>query len=290
MRADFTGASRQVPVPVNSTLAVSAASVFIAVKSIFDPDAPLNQGSFRPIEVVAPEGTIVNVTRPAPAGSHGEIRKRVIATMVGALITGRTGRGSRRSCAAARFITCSVVSIRDRARVGPLRMVGGGNGGFAEADGPSAMAPFDWGDLVTVQPSEVIKSRFPLLVEYSELDTDFRRAGALTRRLGDAAADPSHGTGCALFAAFRRRYRAGIRCAWRAKVASRCHHGSRRSTMRSIGFATPGKVGGHLVEEGERVVLRSAGGGGYGDPLERVPGRVARGFPAWIHFGSVAER
>src|SRR5204863_537360 len=55
--ADFTGASPQVSVPVNSTLAVSAASVFIAFKSILDPAAPLNQGSFRPIRVVAPEGT-----------------------------------------------------------------------------------------------------------------------------------------------------------------------------------------------------------------------------------------
>ena len=54
---------------------------------------------------------------------------------------------------------------------------GGGNGGFAEADGPSAMAPFDWGDLVTVQPSEVIEARFPLLVEYSELDVDSGGAG-----------------------------------------------------------------------------------------------------------------
>src|SRR5438477_7400935 len=85
MIADFTGASPQVPHPVNSTAAVSAAGVFITVKSVFDPKAPLNQGSFRPIEVITPPGTIVNVTRPAPAGSHGEIRKRVIATMVGAL-------------------------------------------------------------------------------------------------------------------------------------------------------------------------------------------------------------
>ena len=77
LTADFTGAARQVPVPVNSTLAVSAASVFISLKSVLDPKAALNHGSFRPVTVVAPEGTIVNVTHPAPAGSHGEIRKRV---------------------------------------------------------------------------------------------------------------------------------------------------------------------------------------------------------------------
>ncbi len=44
MIADFAGASPQVPFPVNSTAAVTAASVFIAVKSVFDPAAPLNQG------------------------------------------------------------------------------------------------------------------------------------------------------------------------------------------------------------------------------------------------------
>jgi N-methylhydantoinase B len=43
-------------------------------------------------------------------------------------------------------------------------------------------------------------------------------------------------------------------------------------------FATPGKIGGHLLQEGERVVLRSAGGGGYGDPLDRAPQRVAEDF------------
>ena len=39
-------------------------------------------------------------------------------------------------------------------------------------------------------------------------------------------------------------------------------------------FPTPGKVGGHLMETGDGVVLQSAGGGGYGDPLEREPARV----------------
>ncbi len=55
---------------------------------------------------------------------------------------------------------------------------GGGNGAFREGDGPSAMATIDWGDLVTVQPSEVLETRFPLLVEESRLRTDSGGAGA----------------------------------------------------------------------------------------------------------------
>ena len=41
------------------------------------------------------------------------------------------------------------------------------------------------------------------------------------------------------------------------------------------GFATPGKIAGHALQEGDVVLVRSAGGGGYGDPLDREPERVA---------------
>ncbi len=275
--ADFTGASPQVPVPVNSTLAVSAASVFIAVKSIFDPEAPLNQGSFRPIEVVAPEGTIVNVTRPAPAGSHGEIRKRVIATMVGALSQVVPEKVAGDLCRSSFHNLLGGFDTRSGREWVHYEWSGGGNGGFAEADGPSAMAPFDWGDLVTVQPSEVIESRFPLLVEYSELDTDSGGAGrsrgglAMRRRIRLTAPDARYSllSDGAIVPAF------GVLGGQSGKPLS-----SWVETTNDIveDFATPGKVGGHLVEEGERVVLRSAGGGGYGDPLDRAPAQVAEDY------------
>src|SRR4051812_9571500 len=178
MIADFTGAAQQVPVPVNSTLAVTAGSVFIAVKSILDPALPLNQGSFRTVEVIAPAGTVLNVERPAPAGSHGEVRKRVIATMVGALSQVTPEKVAGDLC---RTSFHNLIGGWDRATKREwvhYEWSGGGNGAFAEADGPSAMAPFDWGDLVTVQPSEVLETRFPLLVEESRLRTDSGGAGA----------------------------------------------------------------------------------------------------------------
>ncbi len=86
LTADFTGASPQVPVPVNSTLAVTAASVFITLKSALDPTAPLNHGSCsaRSRSSRPSAQSSMYSTRPL-AGSHGEIRKRVVATMLGAL-------------------------------------------------------------------------------------------------------------------------------------------------------------------------------------------------------------
>jgi N-methylhydantoinase B len=277
MKADFTGASPQVPVPVNSTLAVTAASVFIAVKSIFDPDAPLNQGSFRPIEVVAPEKTIVNVSRPAPAGSHGEIRKRVIATMVGALSQVVPDKVAGDLCRSSFHNLLGGFNTRNGREWVHYEWSGGGNGGFAEADGPSAMAPFDWGDLVTVQPSEVIEARFPLLVEYSRLDADSGGAGrsrgglAMRRRIRVTAPDAkysllSDGAIVPAFGVLGGRSGKPL-ASWLEDTAGH-----------TVEFATPGKVGGHLVHENERVVLRSAGGGGYGDPLDRPAEKVAEDY------------
>jgi N-methylhydantoinase B len=270
--ADFTGASPQVSTPVNSTLAVTAASVFITLKSVLDPDAPLNHGSFRPIEVIAPEGTIVNVKPYAPAGSHGEIRKRVIAVMIGALaqvvpdlVAGDLFRTSFHNLLGG-------IHPRTGRQFVHYEWASGGNGAFAEDDGPSAMATIDWGDLNTVQPTEVLESRFPLVIDSSVLATnsagDGRRRGGLAMRrslrlvgpeatysvLGDGAVVPAFGV---------------LGAGSGVPVSS---HVERQGRM--LPFATPGKVSGFRMGRDDVVVLQSAGGGGYGDPLEREPERV----------------
>jgi N-methylhydantoinase B len=273
MIADFSGASAQVPFPVNSTAAVSAASVFIAVKSVFDPAAPLNQGSFRPIEVITPPGTIVNVQRPAPAGSHGEIRKRVIATMIGALSQVAPTKVAGDLCRTSFHNLLGGFDTRAKREWVHYEWSAGGNGAFAEHDGPSVMAPIDWGDLVTVQSTEVMELRMPLLVESSRLAIDSggagRTRGGLSMQRGlrvlapearysllaDGAIVPAFGVlgGMSGFPVG----------AWI----------DRNGEIED--FDSPGKISGHHVEERAMVMIRSAGGGGYGDPLERELERVA---------------
>src|SRR6185437_5553275 len=273
LTADFTGASPQVPLPVNSTLAVSAASVFITLKSVLDPSAPINHGSFRPVEVIAPERTIVNVKHPAPAGSHGEIRKRVVAAMLGVLsqmvpelVSGDIHRTSFHNLIGGLHPKTGKEYVH-------YEWASGGNGAFAEADGASAMATIDWGDLTTAQPSEVLETRFPLLIEWSRLGIDSggdgrRRGGLGLRRairltqgnasyslLGDGAVVPPFGV------------LGGLSAAPIDSFAVR--------NGREIRFAMPGKVGGFPMEEGDIIVLQAAGGGGYGDPLERPIDEVA---------------
>lgn len=272
MVADFTGASPQVPFPVNSTAAVTAASVFIAMKSIFDPAAPLNQGSFRPIEVIAPPASIVNVQRPAPAGSHGEIRKRVIATMVGALSQVVPDLVAGDLCRTSFHNLIGGYDAKRRREWVHYEWSAGGNGAFRENDGPSAMATIDWGDLVTVQSTEVIETRMPLIIETSRLAMDSGGAGttrgglSMQRSIRVLAADSRYSLlsdGAVVPAFGVMGGLSGVQVgAWIEENGQ------------VMDFDTPGKVAGHPVGDGSVVVVRSAGGGGYGDPLLRPPALV----------------
>lgn len=273
MIADFTGASPQVPFPVNSTAAVAAASVFIAVKSIFDPAAPLNQGSFRPIEVNAPPGSIVNVQRPAPAGSHGEIRKRVIATMVGALSQVVPDLVAGDLCRTSFHNLIGGYDAKRRREWVHYEWSAGGNGAFRENDGPSAMATIDWGDLVTVQSTEVIETRMPLVVETSRLAIDSGGAGttrgglSMQRSMRVLAADSRYSLlsdGAVVPAFGVMGGLSGVQVGAWIEAADGAIEG----------FDTPGKIAGHPMGNGSVVIIRAAGGGGYGDPLLRPPESV----------------
>jgi N-methylhydantoinase B len=223
--------------------------------------------------VITPPASIVNVQRPAPAGSHGEIRKRVIATMIGALSQIVPDKVAGDLCRTSFHNLIGGFDAASGREWVHYEWSAGGNGAFKEDDGPSAMASIDWGDLVTVQSTEVIETRMPLLVESSRLCTDsggagmsrgglsMQRAlrvmvpGARYSLLSDGALLPAFGV---------LGGRSGV------PVGSWIDRHSRIEE-----FDTPGKVAGHAVEQDARVVIRSAGGGGYGDPLERDPERVA---------------
>src|SRR5690606_10305357 len=227
------------------------------------------------IEVITPPATIVNVQRPAPAGSHGEIRKRVIATVVGALSQVVPDLVAGDTCRTSFHNLFGGYDDKVNREWVHYEWSAGGNGGFAEGDGPDVMAPIDWGDLVTVQSTEVIETRVPLFVEYSRMALDSGGAGkfrgGLARQrkiemladnggtyslLSDGAVVPAFGV---------RGGMSGLPvAAWLSKPGAE-----------PLPFDTPGKVSGAHVARGDAVIVRSAGGGGYGDPLDRDPDLVA---------------
>ncbi|MGH7314232.1 MAG: hydantoinase B/oxoprolinase family protein, partial [Candidatus Rokuibacteriota bacterium] len=272
LTADFAGSSPQVPGVVNSTLATTGAGVVVAVKAVLDPEGPINAGTFRPIRLKAPAASIVDVKLDAPAGAHGEVRKRAVSVMLGALgqvvpdlICGDLSGTSFPNAMGGR-------DARRQRDFVYYEAPAGGNGAHREGDGASAWGNIDFGNVRTIQSAEALESGTPLVVERSELRTDsggeganrgglgFRRALRLLDGearysvLSDRAVIPPFGVG-------------GAGPAAPVQVTMVRAHGV-------VALPTPGKVTGLAMSAGDTVVMESAGGGGFGDPLARDPERV----------------
>jgi N-methylhydantoinase B len=272
IEVDFAGSNAQVPGVVNSTLAVAGAGVFVALKSTLDPGGAVNQGAFRPIRLRAPEGSIVDVRLDAPAGAHGEVRKRVVSAMLAALARIVPDRVSGDLCGTSFPNAIGGYSRRRGRPYVYVEVPAGGNGGFLEDDGSSAFVNVDFGNIRSIHNAESLENEMPLLVERSTLRTDSGGEGRTRGGLGmsrevrlldgeawysllaDRAVVPPFGVGDAFAAAPVRVtvVRDGAECP----------------------FPTPGKVTNHAIAAGDLVIMRSAGGGGYGDPLERDVERV----------------
>lgn len=270
--ADFEGSNPQVPGPVNSSLAVAGAGVFVALKATLDPGGAVNGGSFRPISFTAPEATIVDVKPDAPAGAHAEVRKRSLSVMLGALSQVAMEHVSGDLCGTSFPNNMGGYHSKDRRNYVYLEVPAGGNGGFAEHDGSSAFVNVDHGNVRSIETVENLEATIPFLVERCELRMDSGGEGASRGGLGmhrelrllDGEAEYSVLSDRAVIPPY------GM---------SRAHasHQVRASIMRGEqerALDTPGKTTGLKLKQGDVVIMESAGGGGYGDPLTRDPEKV----------------
>ncbi|HZY96974.1 MAG TPA: hydantoinase B/oxoprolinase family protein [Candidatus Cybelea sp.] len=86
VRLDYTGTSRQVGFPLNAVFGVTLSGVHYALRAVTDPTIPMNDGCFRPVQVYAPEGSLLNPRRPAPvSGGNVETSMRNAEVVLQAL-------------------------------------------------------------------------------------------------------------------------------------------------------------------------------------------------------------
>jgi N-methylhydantoinase B len=270
---------------VNSSLAVAGAGVFVAIKSTLDPGGSVNEGAFRPITLKAPPASIFDVRLDAPAGAHGEVRKRGASVTLGALAQIIPEKISGDLCGSSFPNAVGGWNPRRRRQYVYYESPAGGNGGLVDADGSSCFANVDFGNLPTIHNAESIENEMPLVIESCEMRVDgggegrFRGGVGMIRKLrilGDEAS----------YSVLSDR---AVIPPWGVLGAGsgKPYHLSIERDGTQIDFDTPGKVTGYPVRKDDRVIMRSSGGGGYGDPLLRDPERVR----ADVEFGTVsAER
>jgi N-methylhydantoinase B len=239
---DFTGSAAQHGGNLNCPLAVTLSACYFALRVLTDPDVPPCEGAYRPLTVIAPEGSLLNARPPAAVAAGNVETSSRVADLVLAAFGHALGQGTMNN------LTLGNDDFTY------YETLGGGQGACPDADGPSAVHVAMSNTLNT--PIEALELEFPLrAVEYA-----LRRGsgGAGRRRGGD-------GVVRALEALAEMRY--SLITERRRHAPPGADGGEPGAPGRNLlnGEELPAKASGTL-RPGDRLRIETPGGGGHGRP------------------------
>lgn len=248
---DFEGTSPQVPKGINSVLNYTKAFSQYALKCLLAPDSPNNDGSFAPIEVRAPAGSLLNATYPAAVGGRHLVGLYIPFVIFGALADVLPDRVVADSSVLS-AVTLSGRDDADRPYVFTY-FSSGGMGARAHKNGLDATA---FPSNVANVPIEVMEQAIPVLVSRRELVP------------GSAGGGRQHGGAGQRFAlALRTDRLASVSCmVERTESAPRGFLGGGRGGPARLlldGEPIDPKQS-HTLEPGHELTLETPGGGGFG--------------------------
>jgi len=279
IEVDYTGSSAQVRGGMNAALATTISASCYAVKCLTDPENPPNSGSYRPIKVIAPLGTVLNPMEPAAvvAGNH-ETAARIADAVIGALAPVLPNR----VCAAGSG-SSGVLSIGTRiasdGSIHEMLMVethGAGQGGNVDGDGANTRRTGVGNTGNT--PSEVLESSYPIQILRYEISQDGGGAGRTRGGTGIVRELRLDHDATVTITAERAKFGPyglfGGTAAPRAEYWIKLPDG----TLRVL----PSKTAPMFLPTGTVIGMRAAGGGGYGlagdRPLEAIQGDLDDGY------------
>ncbi|HEX4482369.1 MAG TPA: hydantoinase B/oxoprolinase family protein [Solirubrobacteraceae bacterium] len=244
---DFSGSAAQHDGNLNCPLAVTRSACLFAVRVLTDPDIPPSAGAYRPVEVRAPEGTLLNA-RPGAAVAAGNVEtsSRVADLVLGAFGLA-LGQGTMNN-----LTLGAEAGGESEQSFSYYETLGGGQGACADADGPSGVHVAMSNTLNT--PVEALEREFPLrVVQYA-----LRRGsgGAGHTRGGDGVVRELQALREMSFSLIAERRRHAPR------GAAGGEPGARGRDLLD-GEPLPGKATGTL-RAGQRLRIETPGGGGYG--------------------------
>jgi N-methylhydantoinase B len=283
---DFAGSSPPCKGPMNSVVATTYSAVYLGVKHIF-PDVPINAGAFEPLTIERPVGTFLDARYPRPvSGCAAEVSQRIAEAVFLALVQAIPDRVTAAPAGTSGNFALGGFDPAKQAGYVMYKITGGGYGGNAGEDGLTNGCSTI--GISKTAPIEVMEQYYPVL---------FRR---FALREGSGGAGEKRG-------GFGVHYEMEL-LRGEARASFVMDHGR---------FGPPGVLGGaagapnevrihrdgrttipeHLskdqdiaIRAGDRVEVKTPGGGGYGDPARRDPALVARDVARGYYTAEEAAR
>ncbi len=263
IEVDFSGTSSQVEAPINAVYGVTVAATTFALKSIIDPEMPMNHGFFRVVSIKAPLGSLLNPRPPAPvSGGNVETSQRIVDVVFKALSQAFPDRVPAASCGSMNNIM--VGGLRDEGGLWAFyETIGCGSGARPSMDGVDGVHTNMTNTLNT--PIEVLEKEYPVLFVAYKLREGSGGPGTYRGGLGITRAFKILADRAVLTLMSERvKTRPwGLRGGLDAEPGD--HY-----VVRSSGEVEhlPSKTT-IILRRGDIVYINTPGGGGYGDPCRR---------------------
>lgn len=269
---DFTGSDKQVRGFVNSALVTTKSAAYIALLWALSPAIPRNSGAFRPIEIIAPVGTVVNPAEPAPVTlSTLHCASEIISAILKACASAAPEKipaGFGRYCGPSFY---GVDPRNHKFYVGFAFCCLGSGGGKNGQDGFPYMAPISNYGGVRTPNNEANEVQYPLLTlcHHLEIDTGgagkYRGATGVKYQVKFYGPDPS----IVMFGDGMKIAPYGLE-GGKAGSLNRNQLSIQNNGSKTLESKSPPRS----LQPGDTLTLFSSGGGGWGNPYERDPGLV----------------
>ena len=269
---DFAGSSPPCTGPMNSVLATTLSSVYLAMRHIF-PEVPISSGAFEPLEVVGVENTFLDAHYPRPvSGCAAEVSQRIAEAVFAALVNPLPDRVTAAPAGTSGNFALGGYNAEKKQDFVMYQLSGGGYGGNADHDGLANGCSTI--GISKAPPVEIMEQAFPVLYHRYALREGSGGAGFHRGGFGlEYEVELRHAEARASFVMDHGRYGPqGVLggkdgalnqvTVWRDGVPHTPPHLSKQQDI--------------PLKSGDRVVVATPGGGGYGDPFHRDPQAVLR--------------
>jgi len=269
---DFAGSSPPCTGPMNSVLATTLSSVYLAMRHIF-PEVPISSGAFEPLEVVGVENTFLDARYPRPvSGCAAEVSQRIAEAVFAALVNPLPDRVTAAPAGTSGNFALGGYNAEKKQDFVMYQLSGGGYGGNADHDGLTNGCSTI--GISKAPPVEIMEQAFPVLYHRYALREGSGGAGFHRGGFGlEYEVELRHAEARASFVMDHGRYGPqGVLggkdgalnqvTVWRDGVPHTPPHLSKQQDI--------------PLKSGDRVVVATPGGGGYGDPFHRDPQAVLR--------------